>query len=127
MKRFYILIFLLFILTACGDEELTYKDLIGGTWVATAGYEDGKAKGEPNCYPFEDGSEFEDENTVYNAAFDRDVESSLYEQDCDFHIYFIGPQLGYGYQIKKISENEIVIKGLKSGSFEDHSCYLERK
>ena len=95
--------------------------------MATAGYEDGEAKGEPNCYPFEEGSKFENENTVYNAAFDRDVEYSLYEQDGDFHIYFAGPTPGYGYQIKKISENEIVIKGLKSGSFEDHSCYLERK
>src|SRR5699024_12525561 len=69
----------------------------------------------------------ENENTVYNAAFDRDVEYSLYEQDGDFHIYFAGPTTGYGYQIKKISEKEVVIKGLKRGSFEDHSGYLERK
>jgi len=102
MKRFYILIFLLFILTACGDEEVTHKDLIGGTWVATAGYEDGEAKGEPNCSPFEEGSKFENENTVYNVAFDRDVEYSLYEQDGDFHIYFSGPTPVYGYQTKKL-------------------------
>jgi len=126
MKRFYILIFLLFILTACGDEEVTHKDLIGGTWVATAGYEDGEAKGEPNCYPFEEGSEFEDENTVYNTSYERKFDYNINEFDGGLMIEFEGPIL-YSYQIKKISENEIIIKGLKSGSFEDHSCYLERK
>src|SRR5699024_5352175 len=59
-------------LTAC-DQNVTEEDfLIGGTWVATVGYQDGEAEGEPNCYPFQDGIEFIDKDAVYIETYGRD-------------------------------------------------------
>lgn len=129
MKKFYTLFLLLFFLTACGQNVTEEDFLVGGTWVAIAGYEDGKAKGEPNCHPLEEGSEFRNENTVYNASFDRDFDYWLYEDDGVSKIHFGDSKTGgsYNYQIKKISDDEIVLVGLDYSISKGNSCYLERK
>ena len=127
MKRIYILVFLLFFLTACG-QHVTEEDLIGGIWVATAGYKDGEAKGEPNCFPLEEGNKFKNGDTVYNATFDRDFEYWLYEYKGNHEIHFEDSNPGeYNYQIKKISDDEIVLQGLDYSTSKGRACYLERK
>jgi len=53
MKYKLLLIILLpFLLTSC-NQKADEEYLIGGNWIATAGYEDGEIKGEPNCHFFE--------------------------------------------------------------------------
>lgn len=69
LKRFFIIIVLPFILVTCG-ETISEEELIGGEWVASAGYEDGEVSGEENCFPFEKGNQFKSEDTVYNTSFD---------------------------------------------------------
>lgn len=124
-NKFLLLIFLTFLLTSCG-QKADADFLIGGNWVATAGYEDGEAKGEPNCHFFEEGLEFKDEDTVYNASFDEDFTYSLSNQNKGTEITFIPSKSGsFSYKIHVISENEIGFIGLYSG--EDESCFLERE
>ncbi|BAD66210.1 hypothetical protein SAMN05192535_1877 [Shouchella rhizosphaerae] len=53
---------LVLILPGC---NITENDLIGGTWVATSGYIDGEATGEPDCGQFALGMRFVDEETLY--------------------------------------------------------------
>lgn len=127
MKRIYILILLLIFLTAC-TEELTEKDLIGGIWVAKAGYKDEEAKGEPNCHPFEEGIEFKNDDTVYNGSTDRDFEYLLYEDEGDSILHFEDSYPGqYNYQIKKLGEDEIALEGLDYSTSKGNSCSLERE
>src|SRR5699024_9240525 len=106
LKKMYIFTLLIF-LTACSQNVTEEDFLIGGTWVATAGYEDEEARGEPNCYPFEEGIEFTSDDSFYNATSDHDFEYWLYEHEGDSNIFFAGPTPGYGYRITKISEDEI--------------------
>lgn len=87
MKRWYIFIFLLIFLTAC-SKEVTEEDLIGGTWEATSGFEDGEAKGEPYCNPFEKGLEFKDGDTVYVNDLDQDFDYWIEENEGDYIINF---------------------------------------
>src|SRR5699024_2852839 len=99
-----------------------------GTWVATAGYEDGEASGEPNCHPFEDGMEFKNDDTVYNVSTDRDFEYWLYEDEGDSILHFEDSYPGqYNYQIKELGEDEIALEGLDYSTSKGNSCYLERK
>lgn len=127
-KLFFCVLPLIFlVLTAC-TKEVTEKDLIGGTWDATAGFEDGKVKGEPNCHPFEEGIEFKNDDTIYNISTDRDFEYWLYEDERDSKIHFEDSHPGqYNYRIKKISEDEIVLEGLDYSTSKGNFCYLERK
>ncbi|WP_106496239.1 hypothetical protein [Lentibacillus sp. Marseille-P4043] len=132
MKKIYLIIPLLFILIGC-RQEITEQDLIGGNWIGTAGYEDGEAKGEPNCYPFQDGIKFKDGNTVYVETRGRDFEYYLSENE-EGKITFrdSGPDessndMGavlFHYQLKIINEDGLVLKG--RGLREGQSCYLER-
>jgi len=63
---------LLITLLGCGTK-ITEEDLIGGTWVATTGYEKSKVKDIPYCMDFiMGGLEFKDEGIVYGAFFDED-------------------------------------------------------
>lgn len=48
-------LFVLSFLIGCADEEIVEDDLIGENWLATAGFQDEEAVGEPDCYPFEEG------------------------------------------------------------------------
>lgn len=125
MRKFYFLVLLLlFILTSC-ENKITEEYLIGGEWVAIAGYKDGEVKGDPNCDPFEKGNEFKSEDTVYNRTYGEDVRYEII--DDGFEIVFIFKNIGtYRYQIKMISNNELVLEGIGVGS-EGHSCYMERK
>lgn len=68
--------------------------------------------------------EFKDTDRVQIAIYDKDFEYRLFESDGESIIYFADPSPGFGYEIKKINENEIVLEGK---TFEDHSCYFERK
>ena|SRR5699024_702430 len=124
-NKLIFLIFSLFLLTAC-NQQADADYLIGGNWVATAGYEDGEAKGEPNCHFFEEGLEFKDEDTVYNASFDEDFDYRLSDRNKDTEITFESPSLGvYSYNIHVISEDEMGFTGVKP--IEEKSCYLKRK
>lgn len=40
--------------------------------MATVGYQDGEAEGEPNCYPFQAGIEFINKDAVYIETYGRD-------------------------------------------------------
>lgn len=124
---FCVLPLIILVLTAC-TKEVTENDLIGGTWEATAGFEDGEVKGGPNCHPFEEGIEFKNDDTIYNISTDRDFEYWHYEDERDFKIHFEDSRPGqYNYRIKKISEDEIVLEGLDYSTSKGNSCYLERK
>src|SRR5690625_2446115 len=134
MKRIYLFFFitsLLFIFNGC-SQKVTEEDLVGGKWVGTAGHENGKAIGEPNCFPFQDGIEFKDENTVYVERFERVFEYSINESS-DITFGDAGPEdaspyTGYSlyiYHIKMNGEDEIVLEGLHS--YIDHACHMERE
>src|SRR5690625_2568188 len=130
MKRIFPFIpfLVLLILMGCAGEEVTGEDLTGGNWVATAGFQDGNAEGEPNCYPFEEGIEFVSEDTVYVESYERDFEFAVSNDAGPLpRIYFNSEYSGlYRYEITMLNENEMGITGL--GQFlEGRSCYLERE
>jgi len=122
MKRFLLLFSLFLVLIGC-SQKVTEKDLIGGKWIGTAGYVDGEAEGEPNCYPFQDGIEFKDDNTVYVETYERDFEYRLNQKGVELALFDISRS--YSYQIKKVDEDELALEGL--GVSEDNTCILERK
>src|SRR5690625_4252039 len=125
MKPIYLLLFitsLLFIFNGC-TQIVTEKDLIGGKWIGTAGYVDGKAEGEPNCYPFQEGIEFKDDDTVYVGAYERGFQYALNTKGVELAFFDITRL--YIYQIKKVDEDELGLEGL--GVSEDNTCILERK
>ena len=126
-KFLLIIIFFLFlfVLTSC-TQKADAEYLTGGNWIATAGYEDGEAKGEPNCHFFEKGLEFKDKETVYNASFEEEFTYSLSDRNKLTEVTFIQrDRITFTYNIHVISENEMGFEGLYSG--EGESCYLERK
>lgn len=129
MKKTYILIPLFILFTACSQNVTEEDFLIGGTWLATAGYEDGEAEGKPNCRPLEEGLTFKDKDTVYNETLGRDIEYVLNETDEGSEIYVADPVTGgsYNYQIKKIGGDEITLEGLDYSISKGNSCYLERE
>src|SRR5690625_1566395 len=125
MKRINLLPFiisLLFIFNGC-SQKVTEEDLIGGKWIGTAGYVDGKAEGKPNCYPFQDGIKFKNDDTVYVETYERDFEYRLNKKGVELALFDISRS--YSYQIKKVDEDELALEGL--GVSEDNTCILERK
>ena len=97
-------------------------------WIATAGYEDEEIKDVPNGHFFEEGLEFKDGDTVYNASFDEDFDYRLSNQNKETEISFGSPNLGfdtYSYNIHVISENELGLEIVDPDI--EMSCYLERK
>lgn len=131
MKKKIMLIPLLLLLIGC-SQKVTEEDLIGGKWIGTAGHENGKAKGESNCFPFQDGIEFKDENTVYVERFEREFEYWINE-DSDITFGDAGsedpsPDIGYffySYQIKMISKDEVVLEGVYA--LKNDACHMERQ
>ena len=120
------LIFLVCIILIGCTSKVTEEDLIGGAWIATAGYKDGDIQGKPNCHPFEEGIEFKYVDTVYNESFKENFTYFLSEIDKGTEIAFDLPGPGiYRFQIKLISEEEMMLEGV--GLSEGRSCYLERK
>src|SRR5690625_3836279 len=98
------LIPLLLLLIGC-SQKVTEEDLIGGKWIGTAGYVDGKAEDEPNCYPFQDGIEFKDDDTVYVETYERDFEYLLNKKGVELALFDISRS--YSYQIKKVDKDEL--------------------
>ncbi|HLR52657.1 MAG TPA: hypothetical protein VK072_07280 [Candidatus Avamphibacillus sp.] len=124
------------ILIGCSAEE-TEDDLIGGNWIATAGYQDSEAEGEPNCYPFQDGIAFKDKDIVYVETHKRDFEYQPNKNTEGYEINFrdSGPDSEsptphnssatfYRHHIKMITEDEIAFEGQNLA--EGNACYLER-
>lgn len=116
----------LFLLIGCSQEVIPEEDLIGGEWLASAGYVNGEITGEPNCYPFENGLEFIDKERVYVDTFERNFEYILSEvkEGIKITIDDVGRPGIYHYQIKMIDDG-IVLQG--RGFREGHNCYLERR
>ena len=127
MKNLKLCLLLLFALLIGCSSKVTGADLIGGYWLGTAGYEDGKPKGDPYCAPFSEGLEFKDETTVYVEAYDRDFEYELVDGKHGRIIEFTGKGLGLylRYYIDKVTEDALGLRGVGELQ-EDESCYLER-
>src|SRR5690625_7901646 len=59
-------------------SKITEEDLIGGEWVATAGYKNGKAEGEPVCTDYlMEGLEFKQDGVAYGGKLDEEFEYSV--------------------------------------------------
>lgn len=124
-NKLLLIIFFSLLLASC-SQQADADYLIGGNWVATAGYKGGEAKGEPDCHFFEEGLEFKTEDIVYNTSFDEDFNYYLFDQNKVTEISFESPNLGtYIFKVHVISENEMGFEGI--GLTEKKSCYLERK
>ncbi|HLR51448.1 MAG TPA: hypothetical protein VK072_01050 [Candidatus Avamphibacillus sp.] len=123
---------IMLILIGCGTST---KDLIDGTWTATSGYQNGKIQGEANCYPFQEGVEFKDENTAYIEVYERDFKYELKDKGKEMVFRDTGPvqestnensiTTYHRYKIKKISDDEIGLEGQSLA--EGNTCVLERK
>lgn len=127
MKKLkYSLTFLiLFTLIGC-TSKIAEEDLIGGYWIGTAGYKDGKPEGKPYCTPFSEGIEFKNYGTVYVKDRDQDFEYWLEEGKEGLVINFRGGRYNLSYYIDKISDDELGLIGV--GDFQKgESCYLERQ
>ncbi|HLR51452.1 MAG TPA: hypothetical protein VK072_01070 [Candidatus Avamphibacillus sp.] len=132
MKKKSLLISLMLILIGCSVHT---EDLLDGTWTATSGYQNGKIQGEANCYPFQEGVEFKDENTAYIKVYERDFEYELKDRSKEIVFGDSGPvkdstsensvTMYHRYEIKKINDDEIALEG--QGLSEGKSCVLERK
>lgn len=100
MKKIFTPILFILILIGC-SQKVTEEVLIDGTWIATSGYEDGEEKGDPDCYPFEEGIQFK-EDTVFVETSGKDIEYLIYEIDSTITFFH---NLSYSHEIKKISNN----------------------
>lgn len=80
MKNLFIPILFILILMGC-SQKMTEEVISDGTWIATSGYEKGEEKGDPDCYPFEEGIQFIDEDTVFVETSGKDIEYLFYEKD----------------------------------------------
>jgi len=125
-KIIYILPFILLTLLGCGTK-VNEEYLIGGTWVATTGYEESKVKDIPYCIQFMmEGLEFKDEEFIYSSYFDEDYtyfldnskKPTLIRIDRDISVY--------GYDIRKIDKNTIELAGRNTDPNKEF-CTLERK
>jgi len=124
MNKLYLATFflLLSILIGC-SKEVTEEDLIGGEWVATAGYKDGEPEGESDCTPsVNSGLGFKDEKTVFLKECESNFKYALEDRKEGLSIYFEGV-VHRIYYIEKISEDEFGLKG----TYNDESCYFERQ
>jgi len=126
-KMKYSLLFLLFLILIGCSSKITEEDLIGGYWIGTAGYQDGKPEGEPYClYYVIAGLEFKDEETVYVEGYEKNFEYVLEDGKNGMKIIFSDENHYDSYYIDKVSENEI---GLVGGTEmkKEESCYLEQQ
>jgi len=107
-------------------SKITEEDLIGGEWVATAGYKNGKAEGEPVCTDYlMEGLEFKQDGVAYGGKLDEKFEYSVKYSEEGTKIIFITKNSYYSYYIDKVSKDEIgLVGGLES--LNNHSCYFKR-
>ncbi|AST96066.1 hypothetical protein [Shouchella clausii] len=117
------LIYCLSLLILVGCRTITEEDLIGGTWVATSGYVDGEATGEPDCGQFALGMRFVDEKTLFagepgeEEAFEYEIRDEIdsYGKERRFIEFFNVTRKEEA--LKEKSEDEVP-KGMYSfGSF----------
>ncbi|XOQ13594.1 MAG: Lipocalin-like domain-containing protein [Shouchella clausii] len=111
---------LILVLPGC---NITKNDLIGSTWVATSGYVDGEATGEPDCGQFALGMRFVDEKTLLvgepgeEEAFEYEIRDEIdsYGKERRFIEFFNVTRKEEA--LKEKSEDEVP-KGMYSfGSF----------
>ena len=125
MKYCHIPLFLLFLI-GC-SANITEEDLIGGYWVGTAGYKDGKPVGEPYCLTIvTEGLVFKEDGVVYVEEFDEDFEYWLKKNKNGMVLNFRGEHHYISYIVDKINDNEIGLVG-EDDFPKNESCYLERK
>ena len=125
-KTIYILPFILLTLLGCGTK-VNEEYLIGGTWVATTGYEESKVKDIPYCMDFMmKGLEFKDEGVVYSILFDEDYTYYFEDSEDGTAVVINRRNAHYTYYIDKIDDDAI---GLTGGNLDPNleSCYLERQ
>jgi len=125
---YYLLIpttLILLVLIGC-SPKITEEDLIGGYWVGTAGYKDGKPEGTPYCFPFAEGIEFKNNETVYVEALDEDYKYWLEEGENGTIINFRGGHHYLSYYVDKINDDELGLVG-EDDFQKGESCYLERQ
>ncbi|MFS0750400.1 hypothetical protein [Oceanobacillus sp. 1P07AA] len=124
MKRIMLSIFILLLLIGC-KSEVPKEYLVGGTWVATAGYENGEAEGDPQCHTVISMT-FKNNNLVYIEYPDQEFEYS-FEEDKKDRVIFYSEYLSLNmrYDIKLIDDDAMAIAGV--GGFEDQVCYMERQ
>jgi len=108
------------------SSKITEEDLIGGEWVATAGYKNGKAEGEPVCTDYlMEGLEFKQDGVAYGGKLDEEFEYSVKYSEEGTKITFITKNSSYSYYIDKINKDEIGLVGALEFMHDD-SCYFKR-
>ncbi|WP_152655079.1 hypothetical protein [Oceanobacillus sp. CFH 90083] len=125
--KYCFLIIIMIIPVGC-STIITEEDLIGGEWVATAGYKDGEPEGEADCFDIvSQGLEFKDEKTVYSKGYESDFNYGLEEIEGGLTIYLErnNGSMHRTYFIEKISEDEFGLKGRLF--FEGQNCYFARQ
>ena len=125
--KYSLLFSILICLVSCSKDDIPKEDLIGGEWIATAGYKDGKPEGEPYCSSsISSGIEFKDNETVYSEEYDRELSYWIEKSEEGPVIYFDGFDFGIyrSYYIEKVNEDEV---GLSGDIREEENCYLERQ
>src|SRR5699024_620809 len=126
MRKVKYLPFLLFLILLTCNAKITEEDLIGGYWIGTAGYKDGKPEGKPYCTPFADGSKFKNKESVYVKTYDENYEYWREEGENGTVIYFRGRHHYLSYYIDKITDDEL--GWVRGHDFQkDESWYLERQ
>lgn len=122
MRKIFIPILFISVCIGGCSQKMTEETLMEGTWIATSGYEDGEETGDPDCFRLEDGIQFTNENNVYIATSDKDIEYILSEEDSKITFFHT---LQYSYRVKKISENKMALEGLDFS--EGRNCVMERR
>lgn len=121
--KYCFLLAIMIIPLGCSADDITEEDLIGGEWVATAGYKEGEPEGESYCSPSVDsGLEFKDEETVYSKGYEREFNYKLEKRKEGLSLY-VEAALTQVYYIEKISEDEFGLRGI----YDDQNCYFEHQ
>lgn len=107
------------------SNMITEDQLIGGKWLVTNGYEDGKVGGDPVCPSFDEGLEFIDEEKVYVIDEEKEFSYKLSESDEGQEIIFFNPngEIDF-FTITLENEDAFGLNG--SGMSKTRNCYFER-
>src|SRR5699024_185971 len=107
MRKVKYLPFLLFLILLACNAKITEEYLIGGYWVGTAGYEEGRPEGKPACLSLvTDGLEFIDENTAYSEGYDSVLGFQLEKQEKGVAVVFNREGTYYSYYIDWIRDRK---------------------
>lgn len=94
--------------------------------VPKSGYKDGEPSSDPVCPPYDKGTEFQDEETIYVESGDKDFRYGLRESDDGIIINIFNPN-GETDFLKVFIENDDNLVLLGAGISENHNCYFERE